>query len=213
MYMQTGDYIDYVRAAKDRDNLIKSTRELCREFERVLSRNIKTDPKAFWRYTNSKMKNRPKLGDLQQEDGLLTKDDSKKAQLLNNLFTSVFTKENMDNMPDLSQRPTKSQGPDGFHPRVLQETESSINLPLSLIFMKSLAEQILETWKTDNITPIHKKGKKTLPCKYRPVSLTSVVGKVMESFVRDRLVQHMTEGDYFCDAQYVFVPGHTGIMD
>ena len=221
-----------VRAAKDRDNLIKSTRELCREFERDLSRNIKTDPKAFWRYTNSKMKYRPKLGDLQQEDGSLTKDDSKKAQLLNNLFTSVFTKENMDNMPDLSQRhpgepimsleitvemvekklkkqrPTKSQGPDGFHLRVLQETASTINLPLSLIFMKSLAEKIPETWKTD-ITPIHKKGKKTLPGNYRPVSLTSVVGKVMESFVRDRLVQHMTEGDYFYDAQYVFVPGRS----
>ena len=182
-YMQTGDYINYVRAARDRDNLIKSTRELCREFERDLSRNIKTDPKAFWRYTNSKMKNRPKLGDLQQDDSSLTKDDSKKAQLLNNFFTSVFTKENMDNMPDLSQRHpgepirsleitaemvekklkklrlTKSPGPDGFHPRVLQETASTINLPLSLIFMKSLAENRLpETWKTGNIASIHKKG-------------------------------------------------------
>ena len=79
----------------------------------------------------------------------------------------MFTKEDMDNMPDLSQRhpgepirsleitvemvekrlrklrPTKSPGPDGFHPRVLQETASTINLPLSLIFMKSLAENRL----------------------------------------------------------------------
>jgi hypothetical protein len=87
------------------DNLINSTRKLCREFERDLSRNIQTDPKAFWRYTNSKLKNRPKLGDLQQEDCSLTKDDSKKAQLLNDFFASIFTRETkLDNMPDLSRR-------------------------------------------------------------------------------------------------------------
>ena len=31
----------------------------------------------------------------------------------------------------------------------------------------------------------------------------------MESFVRDRLVQHMTERDHFCDAQHGFVPGRS----
>ena len=43
---------------QDRDNLIKGTRQLCREFEHDLSRNIKTYPKGFWRYTTSKLKNR-----------------------------------------------------------------------------------------------------------------------------------------------------------
>ena len=154
--------------------------------------------------------------------------------MLNNFFASVFTIENTDNMPILMQRhtgeplahveitpgmvekklkklkPTKSAGPDGLHPRVLLETASTISLPLSLIFTKSLAENTLpETWKTGHITPVHKKGKKTLPGNYRPVSLTSVVGKVMESLIRDRLVQHMTEGRHFCDAQHGFVPGRS----
>ena len=43
-----------------------------------------------------------------------------------------------------------------------------------------------------HITPIHKKGSKSNAGNYRPVSLTSVVGKVMESLIRDQLVQHMT---------------------
>ena len=183
-----------VWAAKDRDILIKCTRQLCRDFEHDPSRNIKTDPKAFWRYTNSKLKNRPKLGDLTQEDGSLTKDDTKKAQLLHSFFASVFTKENLDTLPSLNQRhmgepltdipitpemvkkklkklkPTNSAGPDGLHPRVLLESTSSICIPLSMIFNKSLAEHRLpETWKTGHITPLHKKGPKILPGNYRPL--------------------------------------------
>ena len=38
------------------------------------------------------------------------------------------------------------------------------------------------------------------------ISLTSVVGKVMESLVRDHSVHHMTENSLFCDAQHGFVP-------
>ena len=58
------------------------------------------------RYTHSKLKKHPKLGELQQEHGSLTKDDSKKSQLLNNFFAGVFTREKLDNMPDLSWRHT-----------------------------------------------------------------------------------------------------------
>ena len=51
------------------------------------------------------------------------------------------------------------------------------------------------------------KGSKTDAGNYRPVSLTSVLGKVMESFVRDHLVDHMTKNTLFCEAQHGFVPG------
>ena len=120
-------------------------------------------------------------------------------------------------------KPTKSSGQDVPHPRVLQETESTIGLPLSLIFKNSLAEEPTPGSLEDRQHyTIHKKGKKTVPGNYRPVSLTSVVGKVMESLVRDRLVQHITEGDYFlrfsiwvCHREVLYdpAPGHTGDMD
>ena len=59
------------------------------------------------------------------------------------------------------------------------------------------------------MTPIHKKGAKVIPGNYRPVSLTSVVGKMMESIVRDSLVDHMMSHNLFCDAQHGFVPGRS----
>ena len=105
---------------------------------------------------------------------------------------------------------TKSSGPDGFHPRILSELSKSIKSPLCVIFNKSLQEgRLPESWKDAHVTPIHKKGKKPTPGNYRPVSLTSVVGKMMESIVRDQLVHHMMSNGLFCDAQHGFVPGRS----
>jgi hypothetical protein len=102
-------------------------------------------------------------------------------------------------------KPTKSSGQDVPHPRVLQETESTIGLPLSLIFKNSLAEEPTPGSLEDRQHyTIHKKGKKTVPGNYRHVSLTSVVSKVMESLVR---VGFVSTHDYFCDAQHGFSQG------
>ena len=60
-----------------------------------------------------------------------------------------------------------------------------------------------------HLVPIHKKGNKKQPGNYRPVSLTSVVGKLMESIVRDNIVEHMMENALFVDAQHGFVPGRS----
>ena len=88
--------------------------------------------------------------------GTLTKDDTKKAQLLNTYFASVFTRGNTYNIPILTQHAAeplayiertpdmaekklkkpkliKSAGPDGQHQRVLLVIASTISLPLSLM--------------------------------------------------------------------------------
>jgi len=81
---------------KKKTQLTMMTRNLCRDFEYNLARNVKQNSKAFWRYCKSKMKNRSKLGDLKTADGKLTGDDETKAELLNSFFVSVFTHENTD---------------------------------------------------------------------------------------------------------------------
>ena len=92
----------------------------------------------------------------------------------------------------------KSPGPDGLHPRVLRELSEVIAYPLKIILDKTFADGKLPTkWKTAEVRPIFKKGSKTDPGNYRPVSLTSFVCKVFESLVRDSLFNHFTETTCF----------------
>ena len=64
-------------------------------------------------------------------------------------------------------------------------------------------------WKSANVTPIHKKGDKTDPSNYRPVSLTSQVCKVLESIIVDKVTKHLTDNDLLNDAQHGFRAGRS----
>ena len=60
----------------------------------------------------------------------------------------------------------------------------------------------LEAW----ITAIHKKGARDVLSNYRPVSLTSVICKLFESFIKESIIEHMTENSLLADEQHGFVP-------
>ena len=73
-------------------------------FEKKLARNLKTDVKTFWRYVNNGMKVRIPVGDLEREDGTVATAGMEKADVLNQLFTSVFTIEDTKYMPTMEER-------------------------------------------------------------------------------------------------------------
>ena len=69
-----------------------------------------------------------------------------------------------------------------------KKCSNSLAEPLSLIFTKSYETGILpEDWKTAQVIPIFKKERQDDKSNYRPVSLTLVPGKIMESIVKGKL--------------------------
>ena len=74
-------------------------------------------------------------------------------------------------------------GSDGMHPWVLRELADVTAESLSIVFERSWRTEVPEDWRKADVTPIFKKSKKEDPGNYRPVSLTSVHGKVMQQLI------------------------------
>ena len=101
--------------------------------------------------------------------------------------------------------PNKTPGPDNLHPQLLKNCAASLARPLFLLFMESFnCSRIPRDWKMANITPIFKKGSKTIPTNYRPVSLTSQVVKILESLICFRIMQYLSENNIVTPYQHGF---------
>ena len=82
-----------------------------------------------------------------------------------------------------------SHGVDGIPPKLLLEILEQINIPLTTAFNLSLEEGVVPSeWKEANGIPLFKKGSRNKSENYRPVSLTSVICKVLEKLIKYHLV-------------------------
>ncbi|KAK4820045.1 hypothetical protein QYF61_017891 [Mycteria americana] len=104
----------------------------------------------------------------------------------------------------------KSMGPDEIHPRVLKELADVLTKPLSIIYQQSwLTGEVPADWRLANVTPIFKKGRKEDPGNYRPVSLTSVPGKLMEQIILSAITRHVEDNQGIKPSQHGFRKGRS----
>jgi len=101
-------------------------------------------------------------------------------------------------------------GPDEIHPRVLKELMDVLAKPLSIICQQSWpTREVSIDWRLTNVMPIYKKGRKEDPGNYRPVSLTSVPGKVTEQIILNAITWRMQDNQAIGPSQHGFLKGRS----
>jgi hypothetical protein len=218
---------EYTAVDKKVRNLIRNSK---RRFEKKLASGNGGNKRPFFAYIKQRTQSRPSIGPLKDKDGKAVTEDEEMAELLNQSFKDIFTREDTSNVPepeDLNPRSNLSKvdfcerivrkkikdlrtdaaaGPDGIGPRVLQELADGLAPALTAIFNRSMEEGIVPAdWREANVTPIFKKGSKSSPSNYRPVSLTAVSCKLMESVIRDAMNKHLAENMLIRKSQHGFL--------
>ena len=183
---------------------------------------------AFYKYVNKKLSRPSGVGSLIDDKDALITDDVHKADLLNNYFSSVCTKDD-GNLPNFISRTSStietisftpaiitrcinklktntSAGPDGLPTIILKKLGDSIAYPLSMFFTSFMSVSKLPTeWKSAIVTPIYKKGQSSCCNNYRPISLTCTSCKIMERTIVLELTGYLRANNLITREQHGFL--------
>ena len=170
-------------------------------------RNILT--KKFWSHVKSS-RNSCRIAEVVSYEGLTANEPLAKANMFNKYCYKQFSEPshyetNIDFTNDSSfdidfsaarVKPlldsldiNKAQGPDGINGSVLRNCSETLSYPLSILFnLVDNTGYIPQEWKVANVVPVYKKDDKNKVTNYRPISLTSLVMKVLEHIIYDELL-------------------------
>ncbi|XP_072037037.1 uncharacterized protein [Amphiura filiformis] len=223
------DWEKYKLCSKDlRRSLNYARREHVKDY---IESSLKDNTKEFWSFIK-KLRQDGGVPDLKVNNKILST-NKEKAEALSDQFSSVFTKED-STIPNLASstippikkliireegilkqlqnlNPNKVSGPDGIPTWLLKMAATE----LTPIFTKFLQEtldkgEIPHQWGEANVSAIYKKGEKSRPENYRPVSLTSVPCKeVMEHIIHSHVMGHLEQNSILVDKQHGFRAKHS----
>ena len=223
---------EYKRAEKEVRNKIRTAKW---NFEKRLAsggEKNRVTKRQFYAYVKQRTKCRPSIGPLKDRSGRVVQEERAMVDLFNEFFSSVFTREDVSIIPELQQqnqgdmlsevkittkkvkekirklRKGAAAGPDKIGSKLLHELIEEVSSPLATDMRKTLEDgAVPEDWRMANVKPIYKKGAKHSPGNYHPVSLTSVCCKMMESILKDDIVEHLRKQNLINTSQYGFMQG------
>ena len=107
---------------------------------------------------------------------------------------------------------TKASGPDGISATMLKATAHSIFKSVTYLFNKSLElGEIPQKWKLSAVNPIPKGKEKGRASNYRPISLLSILSRLIERHVYKLLLNHLDNVAPLATQQWGFRPGQSTV--
>ena len=193
--------------------------------------SLSISSRSFWSHVRSIRKSKSPIPTLKTTNYTCST-DSGKANLLNTTFADFFTKdpllpplpplflacspdllcsaESVSKLIDCLPNDT-SPGPDAISSLLLKATASAISYPLSLLFNLSITSGFFpSTWKASIVVPIPKTSPPSdSPSDYRPISLLSLVSKLLEKHIANILFAHLLSRNLIPPNQFDFVPSRS----
>ena len=236
-YKTTRDFADHQAYLEAQKAVARVVRAAKMKLERKLAKNFKKNPRQFYSHLNAHTKSRSQIGPLLSDQGHQVSDSKGMCDILNSFFASVFTDEDTTSIPvprqmceatispnfivteemfrkKLANAKNGAPGPDKITKHLLTELKEVVAQPICIIFNKSLSTgEVPEDWRIANVSPIFKKGSRATPSNYRPISLTSVVSKLLESLICEAIVKHLKANCALRDSQHGFVSHRSSLTN
>ena len=235
-YKKDRTILNYDKFKQARNEVTSNLRKAKKDYTDSLANKLKTSSlssRDYWKTLKSFIKpsNSVTIPPLLHENTYVA-DSDEKANLLNSYFVEqTVLDEHLANLPepDDTNDPTlnnivfsptevkdilyslklgKATGQDNINNRILKEAALPLANPLCDLFNYSMSKSICPNiWKEANVSPIYKKDDPSLVSNYRPISLLSAVGKVMEKVIHKHMFNFLKDHEVLTRLQSGFVPG------
>ena len=106
----------------------------------------------------------------------------------------------------------KSVGIDGISVQILKSCADILIQTITYIINKSIKEgKVPSSWKIAKVIPLHKKGDKSNPDNYRPISLLPCMSKLMERIIQLQLLNYLKANNILVPFQSGFRASHSTV--